>query len=43
LALIRYLDAIEISYYTFHPQSLKPVKAVILHLSGDTPTKDISR
>jgi hypothetical protein len=41
-ALMRYPDASKIPYYTFHPKSLKRVKAVICHLPGDTPAKDIS-
>jgi hypothetical protein len=42
LALIRHLDANTIPYCTFDPKSVKPVKAVIFHLPGDTPAKDIS-
>jgi hypothetical protein len=39
---MRHLDASTTSYYTFHPKSVKPVKAFIRHLPGDTPAKDIS-
>jgi hypothetical protein len=41
-ALMRNLDALKVTYYTFHPKSLKPMKAVILQLRGDTPDDDIS-
>jgi hypothetical protein len=41
-ALMRYFVASKIPYYTFHPKSLKSAKAVIRHLPGDTPIKDIS-
>jgi hypothetical protein len=41
-ALMRQLDAHEVPYYTLQPKSLKPVKAVIRQLPGDTPAEDIS-
>jgi hypothetical protein len=42
LALMRQLDASKIPDYTFHPKSVKLTKAIIRHLPGDTPAKDIS-
>jgi hypothetical protein len=39
LALMRYLDASKIPYYTFHPKSVKSVKAVIHHLPGAHPQR----
>jgi hypothetical protein len=41
-ALMSHLNASKIPYYTFHPKSPKPVKAVIRQLPGDTPAEDIS-
>jgi len=41
-ALMRSVDASETPYYTFQPKLSKPMKAVVRHLSGDTPAKDIS-
>jgi hypothetical protein len=40
--ILRLLDPRKISYYTFHPKSLKAVKAVIRQLPGDTPAEDVS-
>jgi hypothetical protein len=42
LALTGHLYASTIPYCTFHPKSVKSVKAVIRHLPGDAATKDIS-
>jgi hypothetical protein len=40
--ILRRLDPRKVSYYTFHPKSLKPVKAVIRQLPGDAPAEDVS-
>jgi hypothetical protein len=34
-------DGRKMSYYTFHPKSEKPIKAIIRHLPIDTPAEDI--
>jgi hypothetical protein len=39
VAIMCHLDAHNLQYYTFHPKSEKPVKAVF-HLPGDTPAED---
>lgn len=31
-----------LAYFTFYPKSLKPIKAVIRHLTLNTPAEDIS-
>jgi hypothetical protein len=41
-AIMRHSDAQNLPYYTFHPKSTKPMKAVIRHLPGNTPAEDIS-
>jgi hypothetical protein len=40
-AIQSHFDAIKLSYYTFFPQSEKPMKAVIRHLPTNTPAEDI--
>jgi hypothetical protein len=37
----KYLDNINISYFTFYPKSEKPIKAVVRHLPSNNPTQDI--
>jgi hypothetical protein len=37
-----YLETNNLHYFTFSPNSKKPMKAVICHLSPDTPVEDIS-
>jgi len=39
---MRYLENGNLPYFIYRPKSLRPVKVVIRHLSGDTPAKDIS-
>jgi hypothetical protein len=41
-AIRAYYDGRKLNYYTFHPKSEKPIKAVIRHLPRDRPAKDIS-
>jgi hypothetical protein len=41
-AILRHLEARNLSFYTFHPYSLKPLKEIIVHLLGDTPAEDTS-
>jgi hypothetical protein len=41
-AVRAHLENKNLSYYTFHPKSEKPIKAVIRHLPSDTPAEDIS-
>jgi hypothetical protein len=41
-AIMRYLENGNLPYFIYRPKSLRPVKVVIRHLSGDTPAKDIS-
>jgi type II restriction/modification system DNA methylase subunit YeeA len=41
-AIREYFDSKNLNYFTFHPKSQKPVKAVIRHLPIDTPAEDIS-
>jgi hypothetical protein len=41
-AIIRHLDTRKLPCYTFHLKLLKPVKAVIRYIPGDTPAEDIS-
>jgi hypothetical protein len=37
-----HFDAYNLSYYSFYPKSVKPMKAVIRHLPQNTPAEDIS-
>jgi hypothetical protein len=37
-----HFDTNKLSYYSFYPKSEKPMKAVIRHLSQNTPAEDIS-
>jgi hypothetical protein len=37
-----YLEKNNLQYFTFSPNSEKPIKAVIRHLTLDTPAEDIS-
>jgi hypothetical protein len=37
-----YLEKNNLQYFTFSPNSEKPIKAVIRHLPPDTPAEDIS-
>jgi hypothetical protein len=41
-AVMSHFDRNSLAYFTFFPKSEKPVKAVLRHLPGNTPTKDIS-
>jgi hypothetical protein len=41
-AIRQYLEAKHLNYYTFFPESEKPIKAIIRHLLHDTPAEDIS-
>jgi hypothetical protein len=43
LAIKRHFDLSQLGYFTFHPKSEKPIKAVIRHLPSDTPAEDISQ
>jgi hypothetical protein len=36
-----YLSSQNLNYFTFYPKSLKPIKAVIRHLPGNTPAAEI--
>jgi hypothetical protein len=36
-----YLSSQTLNYFTFYPKSLKPIKAAIRHLPGNTPAEDI--
>jgi hypothetical protein len=38
----KHFDSNHLNYFTFHPKSDKPIKAVIRHLPSDTPAEDIS-
>jgi hypothetical protein len=42
LAVKAHFDSTSMSYFTFFPKSLKPIKAVIRHLPHNTPAEDIS-
>jgi len=42
-AIILYLDAYKIPYYTLNSKSMKLLTAVIRHLPGDTHAEDISK
>jgi hypothetical protein len=41
-AMKSYLEKNNLQYFTFSPNSEKPMKAVIRHPSPDTPVDDIS-
>jgi hypothetical protein len=41
-AVKEYFNQNSLAYFTFFPKSEKPVKAVLRHLPGNTPAKDIS-
>jgi hypothetical protein len=41
-AIRAHFDGRNLNYYTFHPKSEKPIKAVIRHLPIDTTAEDIS-
>jgi hypothetical protein len=41
-AVRSYLENNNLAYFTFHPKSLKPMKAIICHLPLTTPAEDIS-
>jgi hypothetical protein len=36
-----YLSSQNLNYFTFYSKSLKPIKAVIRHLPGNTPVEEI--
>jgi hypothetical protein len=40
-AIKEYLSSQNPNYFTFYPKSLKPIKAVIRHLPGNTPAEEI--
>jgi hypothetical protein len=40
-AIQQYLTSQNLHYFTFFPKSLKPIKAVIRHLPGNTPAAEI--
>jgi hypothetical protein len=40
-AIQAYLNSQNLHYFTFFPKSIKPVKAVIRHLPGNTPAEEI--
>jgi hypothetical protein len=42
-AVRSHLESRNPGYFTFHPKSLKPIKAVIRHLPLNTPAEDISK
>jgi hypothetical protein len=41
-AIKSYLEKNNLQYFTFSPNSEKPIKAVICHLPPDLPAEDIS-
>jgi hypothetical protein len=41
-AINSHIDYPKLSYFTLHPKSQKPVRAVICYLSHNTPGEDIS-
>jgi hypothetical protein len=41
--LKEYSESNGLHFFTFHPKSVKPLKAVIRHLPSDTPAEDISK
>jgi hypothetical protein len=40
-AIKEYLNSQNLNYFNFYPKSLKPIKAVIQHLSGNTQAEEI--
>jgi hypothetical protein len=42
-AIKKHLQEKRIPYYTFHPKSVKPIKAIIRHLPGNNPEEDIAK
>jgi hypothetical protein len=42
-AIKDHFDSKAFHYFTFHPKSEKPIKAVIRHLPMDTPAEDLSK
>jgi hypothetical protein len=40
-AIKEYLSSQTLNYFTFYPKSLKPIKAVIRHLTGNIPAEEI--
>jgi hypothetical protein len=40
-AIKEYLSSQTLNYFTFYPKSLKPIKAIIRHLPGNTPAEEI--
>jgi hypothetical protein len=42
LAIKSQLQKKKIPFYTFHPKSAKPIKAVIRYVPGNTPAEDIA-
>jgi len=43
LAIKKHLEQKKAPFYTFHPKSEEPIKAVIRHFPGNTPAEDIAR
>jgi hypothetical protein len=41
-AMKSYLEKNDLHYFTFSPNSEKPIKSVIRHLPPDTPAEDFS-
>jgi len=41
-AIMSHLENRNLPYFTYHPKSLRPVKAVIQHLPRDTSAENIS-
>jgi hypothetical protein len=41
-AIKHHFEQNSLRFFTSHPKSEKPIKAVIRHLPGDTPAEDIS-
>jgi hypothetical protein len=41
-AVIRHFEAKNVPFFQYHPKALRPVKATIRQLAGDTPAEDIS-
>jgi hypothetical protein len=40
-AIKEHFNSQNLNYFTFFPKSLKPMKAVIRHLPGNTPVEEI--
>jgi hypothetical protein len=36
-----YLSSQNLNYFIFYPKSMKPIKAVIRHLPGNTPAEEL--